>query len=1093
MSCRPCLDVNEIRQNLLAQLVEPIDFMKLQDRLQAEGVTAILEVGPGQVLTQLMRQYLSLEEIALSYTDHPQRRPEESLRRVRAAFACAGHEIALSRPAQPDAPDAGKVGPVLEHDATQARRARRRQVADAEICSGPAENSAVAQFVLDYVVDLTGFAPNVINRQWDLEADLGIDSIKRAQLFGELKSVFAFEASDGQLAQLRTIDQIISCLEGNQPAPPQPPSLTEETIDPIIYERGRQLGMHKREEILNKLHQSALLPAPPPHDQPPTSERRSFLEGVAAGAQVYLANLLAYELNWGPLLSTQEAVTERLEMSLLACPRAGHRLTPEWKGDALILGQNEVAQSLQKRLQELSCQAHLIDPQLSREELLTQFDRHFANNPVTHLFLATSHDQGAAMTWSWRQERRRAGLESPFWLCQRWLHQVKRANLIDKASLVALTSMGGHFGLAGPPPTTEGGALSGLLKSVSIESWVAGHRSIVVQVVDRGQTEDGPHYIERVLLELANPSFDREIGLWEGQRVIPWARAQAAPAASRELTGNWLCTGGARGITAYVASQMATRFGLKLHLLGRAPRPEIDPQWLSLWPQQPQQLRLLVMEQARQQALNPVRHWETTEKALEIQDTLHQLSQRGIEAHYYSCDLADEDALERVLEQIRQHGPIEGVLHGAGISRDAKFEHKEAFRVEECFNAKIDGTLTLMRLTRLDPIKYWVGFGSISGRFGANGHADYSAANDMLAKLIGWYRGQRPEVCATTLHWHAWGDVGMAVRGETELGLKKIDMQFMPAREGLAHLLAELQSGAPAAEVLITNRRYCNQFFHHDRTQPSGQGSPILGGAREVWLDPQREVFLREHLLGGAPLLPLAVSLQILWEAGGPGTFHQVQAHHPLKYFDTKPRRLRVHRDGQCYTLSCEVVTRTGELVEQHRPLVSCCFATHSPSDISHLGDIAWTQSWTEMAYPRHSSGLVHGPALQTLREWQVMGQQLLGRMLAPALFELAGSWRNLDGWRVPSALLDGCFYAAAVLAWKLGETGSLVPQAIEWLWLEELPIPGEICQVRVQVERHTRQNWSFSFDLQGSRGQILLRARGLQMAALQLLSGVGS
>ncbi len=169
------------------------------------------------------------------------------------------------------------------------------------------------------------------------------------------------------------------------------------------------------------------------------------------------------------------------------------------------------------------------------------------------------------------------------------------------------------------------------------------------------------------------------------------------------------------------------------------------------------------MQEARAAGKNPIKAWQNTEKALEIDRTLREFSALGIRARYYSCDVADRSALSRVLDQIRTEvGPPEGILHGAGIGKDARFDRKEPEKVDQCFAAKIDGALALMDLTRRDHIKHFIAFGSISGRFGANGHTDYSAANDMLCKLVDWYRTQRPKTHAVAFHWHAWGDVGMA-------------------------------------------------------------------------------------------------------------------------------------------------------------------------------------------------------------------------------------------------------------------------------------------------------------------------------------------
>ncbi len=51
----------------------------------------------------------------------------------------------------------------------------------------PAE---LEQFMINFVVEQTGYPPEVVELDADLEADLGIDSIKKAQLFGELAEYF---------------------------------------------------------------------------------------------------------------------------------------------------------------------------------------------------------------------------------------------------------------------------------------------------------------------------------------------------------------------------------------------------------------------------------------------------------------------------------------------------------------------------------------------------------------------------------------------------------------------------------------------------------------------------------------------------------------------------------------------------------------------------------------------------------------------------------------------------------------------------------------------------------------------------------------
>ena len=99
---------------------------------------------------------------------------------------------------------------------------------------------------------------------------------------------------------------------------------------------------------------------------------------------------------------------------------------------------------------------------------------------------------------------------------------------------------------------------------------------------------------------------------------------------------------------------------------------------------------------------------------------------------------------------------------------------------------KVEGTLALMHLTRHDPLKYFVAFGSLSGCFGGNGWSDYAAANAMLGKLCGWFRERRREVRTACLHWQTWSEVGMAVMTDS-VGITKntFKMDFISPPEGV--------------------------------------------------------------------------------------------------------------------------------------------------------------------------------------------------------------------------------------------------------------------------------------------------------------------
>ncbi|MHA2087826.1 MAG: phosphopantetheine-binding protein, partial [Promethearchaeota archaeon] len=59
----------------------------------------------------------------------------------------------------------------------------------------------------------TGYDPNDIEETYDLEEDLGIDTVKQAEIFGEIREKWDIEVDDSfNLADYRTINEIIQML-----------------------------------------------------------------------------------------------------------------------------------------------------------------------------------------------------------------------------------------------------------------------------------------------------------------------------------------------------------------------------------------------------------------------------------------------------------------------------------------------------------------------------------------------------------------------------------------------------------------------------------------------------------------------------------------------------------------------------------------------------------------------------------------------------------------------------------------------------------------------------------------------------------------
>ena len=71
------------------------------------------------------------------------------------------------------------------------------------------------KFLINFVVEQTGYPTEVVELDADLEADLGIDSIKKAQLFGELREYFdVMPSEDLSLDDFPTLRHVLKFLQG---------------------------------------------------------------------------------------------------------------------------------------------------------------------------------------------------------------------------------------------------------------------------------------------------------------------------------------------------------------------------------------------------------------------------------------------------------------------------------------------------------------------------------------------------------------------------------------------------------------------------------------------------------------------------------------------------------------------------------------------------------------------------------------------------------------------------------------------------------------------------------------------------------------
>ncbi|MEE3326801.1 MAG: KR domain-containing protein, partial [Myxococcota bacterium] len=189
-----------------------------------------------------------------------------------------------------------------------------------------------------------------------------------------------------------------------------------------------------------------------------------------------------------------------------------------------------------------------------------------------------------------------------------------------------------------------------------------------------------------------------------------------------------------------------------------------------------------------------------------------------------------EDMSRVVAQGEAQFGPIQGVVHTAGILDDGPSLQKTFESAESVFAAKVESAYVLEHLFGERPLDIFVHFSSQASLRPSMGQVDYSSANAVLDRLS-IRRSQRQPGLSCAMGWGAWRDAGMAWEYKTG------DVNQTSLFRNV--VLDELQDEVhPSAHSLLQDYQY---FANGDVLF---DGRLVRG---EHWITV-------EHLIGGRPV-----------------------------------------------------------------------------------------------------------------------------------------------------------------------------------------------------------------------------------------------
>ncbi len=282
--------------------------------------------------------------------------------------------------------------------------------------------------------------------------------------------------------------------------------------------------------------------------------------------------------------------------------------------------------------------------------------------------------------------------------------------------------------------------------------------------------------------------FEAETPAQVGEPVAPLGRGDVA-----------LITGGGRGITAQVAVALATRFGCGIELVGRSALPGDESPALAACADALSLRRHLAAAGGK----GPAQIEREVQRILadrQIRVTLAALARTGVPHRYHAADVRDAAAFGAVIADIyARHGRLDAVIHGAGVIEDKLLKDKTRASFERVFETKVTAATVLAEKLRPD-CRHVVFFSSVAGVFGNRGQADYAAANEALDHLAHHLTSAGRRVLSVA--WGPWGGTGM-ISPELEREYARRGVGLIPPAEGVDRLLDELARGQDAQVVLM--------------------------------------------------------------------------------------------------------------------------------------------------------------------------------------------------------------------------------------------------------------------------------------------------
>ncbi len=680
----------------------------------------------------------------------------------------------------------------------------------------------------------------------DLEADLGIDTVKQVEIFAKIASTFDFGVPDDlKLRDLNTIAKLAG----------------------YIHQRTRAVMPPEKESI------------PATGSGTMTAVSSSGADSAMAGAGIDESASLEDRF---PVTSPIKRLVVRVDEAKM--PKSSGKT---FKGKKIIvsLDSHGFASAVIKRIKGLGGKVITMGAKNSKrpvdldldltniremEENLAAFKaKTFDVNGFIHLAPLDYYFNGKGDGFASDQELNTT-IKSAFVLIKSLFETLdNRENIMGTITFdsVIFPYMAGEE-IGEIHPMFAG--LSGLMKTANKEM-----PDTLVKVVDfsyKQPKKNIPKIADLFVGELLSQDRRCEVGYKNKKRYVLTLHQSIADRTEQVVSQNdtLLVTGGAGGITYEILKKVVQTYGVNLVILDINDIYATDPKYLVKSSTQPELMALLRGDMPGVKPVEIKRALDRLTRVRQSIENIEYLQSLGVQVDYKCVDVTDFNAVKKAVNSC---GRIDGIFHAAGMEMSQFIPKKELWAFELVVDVKVKGMRNLLEAAKDHDYKYFFTFSSVTARFGNQGQVDYTAANDFLGKTLFLERQRHPERTYKVYAWTAWGGVGMATNPTVKKVLEDRGIQFLPMDQGVKFFMADLLDKTES-EMVFSGLDY---DFDIDGLlgDPADKVFPFLDDIVEQTgsgvtysrvLDLKHDLFLQDHTMGDVPLFLGSTGIETMAE-----------------------------------------------------------------------------------------------------------------------------------------------------------------------------------------------------------------------------------